>query len=225
MNIITGIIRPERNWAPKEDVVQRVVVAGEGGLDLLGAPEHLHQRVAGVGLLDLGVHVAGRLPHVREPTLGSAPMSTAAASETGTAMRAMIASTGDTQNIMNRTPTRVSRFDSSWLRVCCSDWAMLSMSLVTRLRQLAAGLPVEERQRKASELGLDLLAQPVDRVLHGGVQHPAGAPGQQAADEGQAEGEQPTRPRRPSRRPAPGVTFMPDSRSAKVPCPLARTVR
>ena len=47
---------------------------------------------------------------------------------------AIRASSGETTNIMISTPTTVSSAVSSWLSVCCIDWAMLSMSLVTRLR-------------------------------------------------------------------------------------------
>ena len=46
---------------------------------------------------------------------------------------AITASTGETTNIITVTPITVSSDVSSWLSVCCSDWATLSMSLVTRL--------------------------------------------------------------------------------------------
>ena len=60
------------------------------------------------------------------------PMTRAAAIEMGTATIAITASTGETQNIITSTPMSVSRLVSSCDSVCCSDWAMLSMSLVTR---------------------------------------------------------------------------------------------
>ncbi len=47
---------------------------------------------------------------------------------------AISASTGETTNIITVTPMTVSTEVSTWLSVCCSDWEMLSMSLVTRLR-------------------------------------------------------------------------------------------
>ena len=51
----------------------------------------------------------------------------------GIVTRAITVSSGETRNIITITPTTVSSEFSIWLRVCCSDWATLSMSLVTRL--------------------------------------------------------------------------------------------
>ncbi len=61
--------------------------------------------------------------------------------DTGTATSAMSASSGETRNIMPSTPTTVSSEVSSWLRVCCNVWAMLSMSFVTRLSSSPRGWP------------------------------------------------------------------------------------
>ena len=41
-------------------------------------------------------------------------------------------------NIITSTPTMVSSDVTIWLSVCCSVWEMLSMSFVTRLKDLAA---------------------------------------------------------------------------------------
>ena len=53
--------------------------------------------------------------------------------DTGTVVRATTASSGEMLNIMMATPTSRRIDVSIWLSVCCRLWAMLSMSLVTRL--------------------------------------------------------------------------------------------
>ena len=50
-------------------VVQLLVLRVERGLHLTTPAEHLHQVVAGVGLLDLAVQLAGRLPGLGEQLL------------------------------------------------------------------------------------------------------------------------------------------------------------
>ena len=57
----------------------------------------------------------------------------------GTEIKAIIASSGDTQNIIPSTPTTSSTDVSSWLIVCWRFWETLSMSLVTRLRSSPRG--------------------------------------------------------------------------------------
>ena len=52
--------------------------------------------------------------------------------EIGTVAIATSARVGEIQTIIDSTPTTVSSEVSIWLIVCCSDWLMLSMSLVTR---------------------------------------------------------------------------------------------
>ena len=49
----------------------------------------------------------------------------------------------------------------SWVRLCWSVWLMLSMSLVTRRQDVAAGLAVEVGERQPAELLVDPLAQAV----------------------------------------------------------------
>ena len=61
------------------------------------------------------------------------PITVVSPIATGMVINATIARTGEMTNIMTVTPTTVSNEVSSWLSVCCSDWATLSMSLVTRL--------------------------------------------------------------------------------------------
>ena len=53
--------------------------------------------------------------------------------DSGMAMSATSASSGEMIIIITSTPTTVSSEVSDWDRVCCRDCEMLSMSLVTRL--------------------------------------------------------------------------------------------
>ena len=54
--------------------------------------------------------------------------------DAGTASREISASRGLIVSIMISTPMTVRTDVISWVRLCWSDWLMLSMSLVTRLR-------------------------------------------------------------------------------------------
>ncbi len=58
---------------------------------------------------------------------------------TGMLTRATSDSTGEIENIMTSTNTTVSSEVNAWLSVCCRLWAMLSMSLVTRLSSSPLG--------------------------------------------------------------------------------------
>ncbi len=114
-------------------LVQLVVLLPEPCLDLVLAAEGLHDGVAGEGLLDLGVELPGAPPLGDELGRARAAILRMANTDTGTVVRATTASSGEMVNIMMATPMS-SRIDVSiWLRVCCRLWAMLSMSLVTRL--------------------------------------------------------------------------------------------
>ena len=61
------------------------------------------------------------------------PITVVMPTATGMVIRAIRARVGEMQNIITVTPMIVSSEVSSWLRVCCRAWEMLSMSLVTRL--------------------------------------------------------------------------------------------
>ena len=61
-------------------------------------------------------------------------MARVSSAASGTVTRAIRASSGEMTNIITRTPTTVSTEIISWLIVCCSVCATLSMSLVTRDR-------------------------------------------------------------------------------------------
>ena len=68
-------------------------------------------------------------------------MRTVTTSDAGTASSEMTARIGLIVSIMISTPTIVSSDVMSWVRLCWSDWPMLSMSLVTRLSRSPRGWP------------------------------------------------------------------------------------
>ena len=53
--------------------------------------------------------------------------------DTGIVTRAMTASSGEMENIIASIATTMTTLVSICPSVCCTDWARLSMSLVTRL--------------------------------------------------------------------------------------------
>ena len=60
-------------------------------------------------------------------------MNTVITMDRGTVSSEMIARSGLIQNMIAMTPMIVHSAVISWVRVCWSEFAMLSMSLVTRL--------------------------------------------------------------------------------------------
>ena len=66
-------------------------------------------------------------------------MKTVTAIDSGTVSSEMTASSGLIQNIIASTPMIVQTAVMSWVRVCWSELAMLSMSLVTRLSMSPRG--------------------------------------------------------------------------------------
>ena len=60
-------------------------------------------------------------------------MTMVTTSDSGIAISATMASSGEMISIIASTPTTVSSEVSVWDSVCCNDCEMLSMSLVTRL--------------------------------------------------------------------------------------------
>ena len=66
-------------------------------------------------------------------------MNRVTASDAGTARSDTTARMGLIRTIMISTPTIVSSDVISWVRLCWSDWPMLSMSLVTRLSRSPRG--------------------------------------------------------------------------------------
>ncbi len=132
MKNIVGIISPLRNWAPNAAPNSRSLWLRKTSSTSRWRPNTLTSwwpvKASSMWPLSSPVlfHISLKRPWLR------LPMAIAAASDSGTATIAMRASSGETQNIMARTPTSVSRFESSCDRVCCSDVETLSMSLVTR---------------------------------------------------------------------------------------------
>ena len=61
-------------------------------------------------------------------------MNTVTPIDSGTVSSEISARIGLIVSIMNRTPNTVRTDVMSWVRLCCSVWLMLSMSLVTRDR-------------------------------------------------------------------------------------------
>ena len=104
MNIVSGCIRLDMNWAPNDDSYRSSFVVAEALLDLALATERLHDRVAGEGLLDLRVEQARALPLGDE--LGARPGATARMpqTDTGTVVSATTASSGEIVNIMTAIP-------------------------------------------------------------------------------------------------------------------------
>ena len=66
-------------------------------------------------------------------------MSTVTTSDAGTASSETTARIGLIVSMITSTPTIVSSDVMSWVRLCWSDWPMLSMSLVTRLSRSPRG--------------------------------------------------------------------------------------
>ena len=71
MNIIVGMMMPLMNCARKLAWYSVVVALGEEPVGLLLAAEHLDQLVAGEGLLDDAVDLAGALPLLHEVLLAA----------------------------------------------------------------------------------------------------------------------------------------------------------
>ena len=70
MNIMIGMISPERNWAPKLASYSCSFSSSKVACDLLLTAEHLDEGMAGERLLDLGVEGPGAAPLVDEPGSG-----------------------------------------------------------------------------------------------------------------------------------------------------------
>ena len=131
---------PRDELGPAARVVEPLVLRVERLDRLALAAERLHDRVAGVHLLDVAVERAGRRP------LGDELLLRAADDEDrdGQRRRARRAARstariGLISSIMISTPTIVSSDVISWVRLCWSDWPMLSMSFVTRLSRSPRG--------------------------------------------------------------------------------------
>ena len=173
MNIIAGWIRPEMNWARKLEAYSASLCSAKVCVASSCRPNTLTS--------ECPVYISSMCPLSRPvvahclTNCGCArlPILAAAQIETGTVTSAISASSGEITNIIVSTPTMVSSEVTSWLSVCCSDWADVVDVVGDPAEQLAARLPVEVAQRQPGQLGLDLLAQPEDDALHDRRRHPA----------------------------------------------------
>ena len=164
--MVAGCIRLDMNWAPKEDSNSSSFFSRNRASTSRWRPKDLTMawpvKVSSTMALSAPVlrHWAMKRGRAR------AAIVRMAKTDTGTVVRATTASSGEMVNIMTATPMS-SRIDVSiWLRVCCRLWAMLSMSLVTRLSRSPARLVVDVAQRERVDLVLDRRAQALHEPLH-----------------------------------------------------------
>ncbi len=133
MNIMAGWIRPEMNWARKLDAYRRWLCCSKVSIASCWRPNTLTSEwpvnISSMWPLSLPVvdHWSTNCGCDR------LPIRVVIQIDTGTVTSAMIASSGEIQNMNASTPMIVSTDVISWLNVCCSVWAMLSVSLVARL--------------------------------------------------------------------------------------------
>ena len=179
MNIIVGMISPETNWAPKltrnSSSFSSAKVRSTSRLPV----EDLDQRVAGEGLLDLAVELAGAAPLLDE-----------------LALRALHdrARHVDRDRHGHQRDHRQQRRDPDHHRQHRDHGHQRGHQLAHRLlegladvvdvvgdpaQQLAARRPVEVAERQPVDLVLDVLAHPVDGVLDDAVEHAALQPAEQ----------------------------------------------
>ena len=139
MNIIVGMISPLTNCAPNDASYSLSFSSAKVRSTSSWRPNTLTsawpEKVSSMWALSWPVrrHWSMNMPWLRFIT---APVTTIV---TGTVTSATSASCQEIENIITTTKTTVSNEVSSWLMVCCSDWLMLSMSLVTRLSSSPRG--------------------------------------------------------------------------------------
>ena len=176
MNIITGMMMPLMNCAPNAAWYSSLVLGVELRLHLLLATVDLDELVAGEGLLDDAVELAGGATAGRTSVWLRRRWRLVTSTEIGMVTSATSASCHEIQNIMPSTATTVSSELSSWESVCCSDVDDVVQVVGDPAEQLTARLGVEVGQRQPAELGFDRLAQPVHGVLDDALQDPARDP-------------------------------------------------
>ncbi len=133
MNVIAGWISPDANWAPKLAWYSSSFLAANRSSTSRCRPKALTSawpvNVSSTCALSAPVwrHCATKRGCAR---LAICLMMV---SDSGTVTMVITARSGEMVIIITTTPTMVSSEVSSWLSVCWRLWAMLSMSLVTRL--------------------------------------------------------------------------------------------
>ena len=207
MNIITGMISPETNCAPKLALKSSSFSCGEDLLDLALAAEHLDQRVAGEGLLDVRVerpvcrHCAMNRPCERFMIW---PVTSI---ESGTVTSATSASSGEIDEHHRQHADDGQQRDEQLAHRLLQGLADVVDVVGDPRQQLAARLPVEVAQRQPVELVLDVVAHPAHGALHDAVEQVALQPRQQRRGDVDAEHEQQhVRRRAPKSTPCPGTT-------------------
>ena len=109
------------------------------------------------------------------------PISAVTSIETGMVTRAIRASSGETTNIIDHhADHREQRREQLAQRLLQGLGDVVDV-VGHPAQQLTAGLPVEVAQRQPVDLGLDLVAQRVDRALHRAVEQVALQPHEQRA--------------------------------------------
>jgi hypothetical protein len=132
MNIIAGWISPETNCARKLDAYSFSLCSRKTSADSACRPKSFTR--------ECPVNISSMWPLSRPVVAHCAtncgcdrlPIVVVTSTDTGTVTSAMTANSGEIQNITASTPMMVSSEVTSWLNVCCSVWAMLSVSLVAR---------------------------------------------------------------------------------------------
>ena len=133
MKNIVGMMIPETNWAPKPDRNRLSLRVANSASTSRCRPNTLTSEwpVNASSMCPLSSPVA--FHWAMNSRCDRLPITVVTRIDTGMVTRAIAASSGETTSIIAITPTTVSSEVSSWLSVCCSAWATLSMSLVTRL--------------------------------------------------------------------------------------------
>ncbi len=143
-------------------------------------------------------------------------------SDSGTVSTVIRASSGEIVTIITSTATTVSTDVSSWLMVSDSEDAMLSTSLVTRLS--TSPRCRESKYDRGSRCTLSSTSERSATMVRWMItlSRRACTHITRAASRYRASASSSVRPIASKSTPRPGMTFIPDSRSAKVPSPRAR---
>ena len=132
MNIIAGWMMPEMNWALKLAWNSASLCSVNARFASFRRPKTFTS-VCPVYISSMWPLSWPVSPTARRSVAAPACRSGHDRSRPGTVTSAISASSQEIKNIITSTPTMVSSDMTIWLSVCCRVWAMLSMSLVTRL--------------------------------------------------------------------------------------------
>ena len=139
MNISVGMMMPLMNWAPKPAAYRSSFLVSNSSSVSRLRPNTLTSpwpvKVSSTTALSSPVLFHCWMNFFCERF----PIIAVTNTDSGMVTRAMRASSGEMTNIIVTMATTVSSEVTSWLSVCCRLWAMLSMSLVTRLSSSPRG--------------------------------------------------------------------------------------